>query len=76
MAVISIRGSRGPRASGNRIRMYAGPVTWAIITIGCEFRFVNTNNLLVSANRGIPKTIPKNKIRVKSVVTSSRASSC
>jgi len=56
--------------------MYAGPVTWAIITIGCEFRFVNTNNLLVSANRGIPKTIPKNKIRVKSVVTSSRASSC
>jgi len=47
--ILSIRGSRGPRASGNRIRMYAGPVTWAIITIGCEFRFVNTNNLLVSA---------------------------
>ena len=72
-----IRGSRGPRASGNRIRMYAGPVTWALITIGCEFGFVNTNNLLVSAIRGIPKTVPitKNKIRVMSVVTTS-GSSC
>jgi hypothetical protein len=33
------RGSRGPRASVNRIRMYAGPVSWvSILNIGCESR--------------------------------------
>ena len=34
------KGSRGPRASGKRIRMYAGPVSWVsnsiTANIGCE----------------------------------------
>jgi len=37
------RESMGPRASGNRIRMYAGPVSWVsnYDHCGCEVQIVN-----------------------------------
>jgi len=35
-SIKGVQGNRGPRASGNRIRIYAGPVSWVSNCVVCS----------------------------------------